>query len=165
MKTPFPSSYKEMKQKAVDAMKASQIIQTMFRTQENFCNANQNNWRNNYPNQGPQQGNSSFLPSNFFPWPLALQKWLSPDPTFNRTNFRNFTLSLNLLNAPRYLNDTPVPIDLSHSRAPNCWGEGARGGGRGGTRGHTAQINVQNINNACFKCEQVGHYAYNCPSR
>ncbi len=36
MKLPLPAGYEEMKQKAIDATRSSQIIQSMFGTQGNF---------------------------------------------------------------------------------------------------------------------------------
>ena len=44
MKAPFLTGYKEMKQKAIDATKSSQIIQSMFGTQGDFRGLNRGNW-------------------------------------------------------------------------------------------------------------------------
>ena len=51
-------------------------------------------------------------------------------------------------------------MDLSCSRAPNCWGQQ-----RGMARNHVAQTTPRTTNNACFECGQVGHYTRNCPTR
>ena len=51
-------------------------------------------------------------------------------------------------------------MDLSHSRAPNCWGQQ-----RGTARGHIAQMTPRTTNNACFECGQLGHYMQNCPTK
>ena len=72
----------------------------------------------------------------------------------------------NSTNAPLSMNNTPVPMDLSRSHAPNNWR------GRGSQRGWH-QVNYQgrvaqgtgNTNNACFNCRQTGHYARNCPQK
>ncbi len=46
IKAPFPMRYEEMKQKAIDATRSSQIIQSMFRTQGDFRGPNRGNWWN-----------------------------------------------------------------------------------------------------------------------
>jgi len=44
MKAPFPMRYEEMKQKAIDATRSSQIIQSMFGTQGDLRGLNRGNW-------------------------------------------------------------------------------------------------------------------------
>ena len=44
MKAPFPTGYEEMKQKAIDVMRSSQIIQSMFGNQGDTRGSNRGNW-------------------------------------------------------------------------------------------------------------------------
>src|SRR5260221_4966606 len=69
MKAPLPTGYEEMKQKAIDATRSSQIIQSMFGNQGNSRGSNAGNWRN-----APQKGRQ--LPQPSFQRPQQkLRRW------------------------------------------------------------------------------------------
>src|SRR5258708_28512667 len=75
MKPPLPTGYEEMKQKAIDATKSSQIIQNMFGNQNNPRNSNTPNCRNT---QGRQ------TQPNFFQRPQqTMRGWTPPDTSTN----------------------------------------------------------------------------------
>src|SRR5713226_4531390 len=148
MKAPLPAGYKEMKQKAIDATRSSQIIQSMFGNQGNTRGSNTRNWRS-----APQQGRQP--PQQFFQRPQQnMRGWTPPDTSTNRNSIRNWTPPINSSTAPPAFNNRPVPMDLSRARAPNQWGRQ-----RGNTRNRVAQTMPRTTNNACFECGQVGHYA------
>src|SRR5258708_28011135 len=116
MKPPLPTGYEEMKQKAIDATRSSQIIQSMFGNQGNTRGSNAGNWRNT-PQQGRQQ------PQQFFQRPQQnMRGWTLPDTSTNRNSIRNWTPPINSSMAPPTFNNRPVPMDLSRTIAPNQWG-------------------------------------------
>ncbi len=117
MKAPLPTGYQEMKQKAIDATKSSQIIQSMFGNQGNTRGANAGNWRS-----APQFGRQPTQP--FFQCPQqTMRGWTPPDTSTNQNSIRNWTPPINSSTAPPAFNNRPVPMDLSRSRAPNHWGQ------------------------------------------
>src|SRR5260370_1035938 len=115
MKAPLPTGYEEMKQKAIDATRSSQI-QSMFGNQGNSRGLNAGNWQN-----APQQGRQP--PQPFFQCPQqTMRGWTPPDTSMNRNSIRNWTPPVNSSTAPPAFNNCPVPMDLSRTRAPNQWG-------------------------------------------
>src|SRR6266436_3404590 len=86
----------------------------------------------------------------------------------------------NLSNAPRWMNNTLVPMNIDRNRAPTSGNY--RGNYRGNNfrgqqnpnryQGYRPQNNFQvnttttgNSSNACFQCGEVGHFTRNCPKR
>src|SRR5258708_22457831 len=97
----------------------------------------------------------------FFQCPQQnMRGWTPLDSSTNRNSIRNWMPTVNSSNAPPAFNNRPVPMDLSHSRAPTRWGQQ-----RGNARNRVAQTTPHTNNNACFECGQMGHYARNCPTR
>src|SRR5713226_10027523 len=136
MKAPFLTGYKEMKQKAIDMTRSSQIIQNIFGMQGDSRGSNRGNWQNSQP-QGRQP------PPAFFQRPQQMMRgWMPPNPTTNRNSIRNWTPPVNSSNTPLVFNNQPIPMDLSCSRALNCWGQQ-----RGTVRCRVAQTTPRTTNN------------------
>jgi len=140
-KPPMPQNYADIKQRAIDSTRSRMMIDDMLGKRRGgtgrgqaprFFGRGQNANRPFFSqSQNQQQGN---------PPPRAQQ--------YNSTN------------APRWMNNTPVPMDLSRARAPN-W-RGNRGSYRGNAFGRAAQTPRPLI---CFQCGQEGHFARNCAQR
>src|SRR6266851_7174430 len=75
----------------------------------------------------------------------------------------------NSMNAPRWINNVLVPMDLSRGRAPfnHRGGQQGRQGQWRGARGNVAQTDHQppRTKGPCFKCRKPGHFARECHSR
>src|SRR5260370_2491667 len=85
MKPPLPAGYEEMKQKAINATRSSQIIQSMFGNQGNSRGSNTGNWR-----AAPQQGRQP--PQQFFQRPQQnTTAWTPPTTSTNPNSIPHCT--------------------------------------------------------------------------
>ena len=64
------------------------------------------------------------------------------------------TQGYNSTNAPQWMNNTPVPMDLSQARAPNWHYNNQR------MQSWVAQTNRPPLQ--CFNCGKEGHFVWNC---
>ena len=146
LKPPHVRTYEEMKERAVESSKSHQLLDNILGPRPQFAKFQP---RNPFPNTQQGQRRPFFTQGN---------QWRNQQAQPQQTQY-------NSSNAPRWMNNQPVSMDLSRSRAPNYRGRGNRGFGNG-TRGQVAQTNQgKNTNNACFSCGKPGHFARNCPNK
>jgi hypothetical protein len=153
---PYPETYEEHKQRAKEATRAEQKMKRLLSGDAT-------------PRAPPPQNPNPRR--NFFG--QANQNWRQSTPS-----------QFNSSNAPRWMNNQSVPMDIGRTRPQRGRGGWSRGDGRGNrgfqrggwqprpfAQGNLAgaedvlrKYNAGN-NNECFNCGRPGHYARNCPRK
>jgi hypothetical protein len=136
---PVPENYYTLKEKAISVVKAKQLMNALKRSASN--------------------------PQRFGPPPSTWQRPRNFPPSGPPPRFPQY----NSTNTPRWMNNIPVPIDLSRGQAPYNRG-GTMGRGRGqwhNTQGNIAQADRPPqpcTKGPCFKCGKQGHFTRECCS-
>ena len=168
LKPPYAVGYNATKQKALEATQALVLLDAIVSAQRPQTAASSNRSGGNAPSYASPstQGNAPYRP--FF------SQNYGGGGNYKENNWNNNQQrggqqqqpqqrQYNSTNAPRWMNNQPVPMDVDRARAPN-W----RGRGGGPVRGRAATTQGPphgNSNGACFQCGQQGHFARNCPMR
>ena len=144
MKPRVAADYQALKQRAVEHATTNQGYRNIVQIQQSLYGRAQNlGFQYRQQQQRPRRG-------FFYRGDQGNSSWRNRDP--NPPQF-------NSSNAPRSINNQPVPMDIGRSR-----GRGGRSGGRGGFQSNATNIEGQ-MSNACFNCGVVGHFAHNCPNK
>ena len=151
MRPPIPATYDTIKQKAIESTRSQQTLKDILTQTRQSLRTFRGGAFRNFQNQPHwpffSQGNNQGQGQHQGP----------PTCLFNSSN------------APRWMANQPVAMDLNWARVPN-W-QGNRGGGP--TRGCAVQTfppwggnqrpgNPCPMNNTCFNCGKQGHFARNC---
>jgi len=139
MKPPMPLTYADIKQRAIDSTRSRMLIDDILGKR----GPGQGRGRGQAPRFGSfGRGQQPYRP--FFQQQRQPQG-PPPQQQYNSTN------------APRWMNNTPVPMDLSRTKAPTWRGRGGNAFGRAAPQNRPPLI--------CFQCGKEGHFARNCPQR
>jgi hypothetical protein len=146
LKPPHMVTYQEVKQKAIKCTRSQVLLEQILKARQPGRRGFQGGAFQGFQHGGPPR-QSFFLQQN------TPNTSSQPNPRYNSSN------------APSWMNNQLVPMDVGWNRAPNY-----RGGSRGclasfppgGTRGPCIP---QGPNIAYYNCGQKGHFARNCPRR
>jgi hypothetical protein len=150
-KPPTVTAYEDIKARAIESTRSWALIDSILGS----CQAR--GAMRPPANRGNFQGGAFQSFQN-----LATQNNQNPSGQFQR-NFPATPRNNNLLtssNAPQWMNNVPVPMDLGCTHAPTWHGQG----GQGQFQGCIAQMNGNGWFTACFNCGHEGHFARECRS-
>ena len=145
MKPPFTTTYNDIKDHTIQTTKAKQLI-------EGIC------VRHNYPSTRTFQntfGTQQQRPHFFNQGNQYQQRQAPPAPQYNSSN------------APRSLNNQPVPMDISHTQFPRQCFQANIADYNQQYSDEEIQITQTSIplrrpKGPCFNCGIIGHFAIDC---
>jgi len=175
LKAPQAVDYPALKERAIQATRTQQLLQNILR-QCPQANQTRQSYRPPFiPRSGFRGGAFGNFPHNNFQRggfqtnyrPLTFSANNGRPPQFNQGRPNN-PPSYNSTNAPRSMNNVPVPMDLDRTRFNRNRGANPSFRGRAANAGPGGQLRRMPNPSAsapCFKCGGTDHWANRCPNR
>jgi len=167
LKAPQAVDYPALKERAIQATRTQQLLQNILR-QRPQANQTGQSYRPFIPRGGFRGGAFGSFPRNNNYQRGGFQNNYRPSGfTDNRSNQTNQARpQYNSTNAPRSMNNVPVPMDLDRTRFNRNRGGTSSFRGRAanaGIAGQTRRIPNPSASAPCFKCGGTDHWANKCP--
>jgi len=174
LKAPQATDYPALKERAIQATRTQQLLQNILRQRPQANQTGQTYRPPFIPRSGFRGGafgnfqhNNNFqrggFQTNYRPPAFNANR----PPQFNQARPNN-PQSYNSTNAPRSMNNVPVPMDLDRTRFNRNRGGNSSFRGRVVNAGPSGQLRRPPNPSAsapCFKCGGTDHWANKCPNR
>jgi len=176
LKAPQAVDYPALKERAIQATRTQQLLQTILRQRPQANQTGQSYRPPFIPRSGFRGGafgnfqrNNNFQRGGFQTnyRPPAYNATNNQSPQFGQRQPSN-PPSYNSTNAPRSMNNVPVPMDLDRARFNRNRGGNSGFRGRVANAGPSGQLRRTPNPSAsapCFKCGGTDHWANKCPTK
>jgi len=169
LKAPQAVDYPATKERAIQATRTQQLLQSILQQRPQANQTGQSYRPPFIPHGGFRGGAFGNFQCNNNYQRGGFQNNYRPSGYQNQSNqARPNNPQYNSTNAPRSMNNVPVPMDLDRTRFNRNRGGNTTSHGRAATAGPNGQtrcIPNSSASAPCFKCGATDHWANKCPNR